>query len=142
MALTRAASPPPPCAGVVVLRRRERVVECLLVQTPMGQWGFPKGKRNRGESVVENALRELFEETGLMRLQLELFEDLVFDERSEKGNLAVRYLAAALTDPEPTLIPARGELSDVRWWAVDGALTVLRTSRRDVLRAVLVALGV
>ncbi len=141
MAVTRSELPPPPCAGVVVLRRRSVGVECLLVQTPTGQWGFPKGKRNRGEAVVDNALRELFEETGLMRLQLSLREDLTFDERSDKGNLAVRYLAATLTDPEPTLIPARGELTDVRWWTVDDALGVLKTARRDVLRAVLTVMG-
>lgn len=111
------------------------------MQTPAGQWGFPKGKRNRGEVVVDNALRELFEETGLMRLQLSLREDLFFDEHSDKGNLAVRYLAATLTDPDPTLIPARGELTDVRWWSVEDALGVLKTARRDVLRAVLTSLG-
>lgn len=141
MAVTRSVPPPPPCAGVVVLRRHAQRVECLLVQTPTGQWGFPKGKRNRGEGTVDNALRELFEETGLMRLQLSLREDLTFDERSDKGNLAVRYFAATLTDPDPTLIPARGELSDVRWWAVDDALGVLKTARRDVLRAVLTVMG-
>ena len=83
MVLSR-PQPPPPCAGVVVVRRRGFVVECLLVQTPTGQWGFPKGKRNRGEEAVANALRELFEETGLMRLQLALREDLYFDELSDK----------------------------------------------------------
>jgi 8-oxo-dGTP pyrophosphatase MutT (NUDIX family) len=141
MAETRSDLIPPPCAGVVVLRRREQRVECLLVQTPTGQWGFPKGKRNRGEAVVDNALRELFEETGLMRLQIALREDLTFDERSDKGNLAVRYLAATLTDPDPTLIPAPGELTDVRWWSVDDALGLLKTARRDVLRAVLTVMG-
>lgn len=138
MPLTR-SQPPPPCAGVVVLRRRGFVVECLLVQTPTGQWGFPKGKRNRGEAVLDNALRELFEETGLMRLQLSLREDLYFDERSDKGGLAVRYLAASLTDPDPTLIPAHGELLDVRWCSVVTALTLLKPARREVLRAALAA---
>lgn len=133
--------PPPPCAGVVVLRKRDDAVECLLVQTPQGQWGFPKGKRNRGESVLDNALRELFEETGLMRLQLALRDDLHFDERSDKGNLAVRYLAATLTDPDATLIPARSELADVRWWPVAEASGLLKPARREVLQAVLTAIA-
>ncbi len=111
------------------------------MQTPTGQWGFPKGKRNRGESVLDNALRELFEETGIMRLQLALREDVAFDERSDKGNLAVRYLAATLTDPEPTLMLPPGELLDARWWAVDEAMGVLKTTRREVLRAVLAAVS-
>ncbi len=141
MVLSR-PQPPPPCAGVVVVRRRGFVVECLLVQTPTGQWGFPKGKRNRGEGAVANALRELFEETGLMRLQLALREDLYFDELSDKGGLAVRYFAATLTDPEPTLIPAHGELIDVRWCSVVSAQTLLKPARRAVLLAVLTELAI
>lgn len=129
--------PPPPCAGVVVLRRGEAEAECLLVQTPEGHWGFPKGKRNRSESVLDNALRELFEETGLMRLQLALREDVSVDEVSNKGNLAARYLGATLTDPTAVLVPASGELRDARWWTVTRALGLLRPSRREVLRAVL-----
>jgi 8-oxo-dGTP diphosphatase len=126
--------PPPPCAGVVVFRWREGEPWCLLVQTHTGQWGFPKGKRNKGESVVENALRELFEETGLLRLQINLHEDLAIDERSDKGNLAVRYLAATLSDPSPILVRQQQELQAVTWMRIAEAEAVLRPSRRDVLR--------
>lgn len=125
-----------------MLRLRDGAVECLLVQTPQGQWGFPKGKRNRNESVLDNALRELFEETGLMRLQLDLREDAHFDERSDKGNLAVRYLAATLTDPGATLLLPKNELSDARWWPVAEALPLLKPQRRAVLAAVVTALAV
>lgn len=121
----------------MVLRREAQALTCLLVQTPEGHWGFPKGKRNRGESAIDNALRELFEETGLMRLQFDLREDEHFDECSEKGSLAVRYFAARLTDPNPTLLLAHHELRDARWWPVDDAPSVLKPARRDVLRAVL-----
>ncbi len=127
---------------MVVLRRLDGGVACLLVQTPQGQWGFPKGKRNRGESVLDNALRELFEETGLMRLQLDLRESPHFDERSDKGNLAVRYLAATLTDPGATLLLQAGELRDARWWPVAEALRQLKPQRRAVLEAVLAAISV
>jgi 8-oxo-dGTP pyrophosphatase MutT (NUDIX family) len=125
---------------VVLLRRRDAVVECLLVQTPEGHWGFPKGKRNRGETVVDNALRELFEETGVMRLQIDLLDDVQVDERSDKGNLAVRYVAAWLTDPNAVLVPREGEVADARWWAVLDALKTVKTARREVLRTVLAQL--
>ena len=74
--------------------------------------------------------------------QLALREDLYFDELSDKGGLAVRYFAATLTDPEPTLIPARGELIDVRWCSVVSAQTLLKPARRTVLLAVLTELAI
>ena len=53
----------------------------------------------------------------------------------------MRYLAATLTEPDATLIPARTELADVRWWPVTDAMPLLKTARREVLQAVLTALA-
>jgi 8-oxo-dGTP pyrophosphatase MutT (NUDIX family) len=54
-------------AGGVVLRGRGdgefEVVVCG--RSPFGLWALPKGKPNDGESPLENALREVREETGL-----------------------------------------------------------------------------
>ena len=54
-------------AGGVVWRPRgdSGGVEVVLVQTPAQRWGLPKGKPNNGERLVETALREVSEETGL-----------------------------------------------------------------------------
>ena len=54
-------------AGGVISRRNERgEVEVLLVHRPHhGDWSFPKGKREPGETDEECALREVWEETGL-----------------------------------------------------------------------------
>ena len=55
-------------AGGVVWRPssdQEEQVEVVLVQTPAQRWGLPKGKPNNGEQLIETALREVTEETGL-----------------------------------------------------------------------------
>jgi len=48
--------------GVIVYDRKGNM---LLVRGPSGKLSFPKGGRLRGETELEGALRELYEETGL-----------------------------------------------------------------------------
>ena len=54
-------------AGGIVSRKNERgEVEVLLVHRPhRGDWSFPKGKREPGETDEQCARREVWEETGL-----------------------------------------------------------------------------
>ena len=54
-------------AGGVVWReaRAEGEVEIVLVQTPARRWSLPKGTPENGEKLVDAALREVSEETGL-----------------------------------------------------------------------------
>ncbi len=52
-------------AGGVVWRRGEAGTEVLLVHRPKyGDWSFPKGKVENGESLLECAVREVWEEAG------------------------------------------------------------------------------
>ncbi len=54
--------------GVILkfINKVNNTIEILTVQSqPYNKWGFPKGKRNSGESPIDCAIRELFEETGV-----------------------------------------------------------------------------
>ena len=54
-------------AGGVVVRGSGSEIEVLLVHRPQyGDWTFPKGKVEPGESDEECAVREVEEETGLL----------------------------------------------------------------------------
>ncbi len=59
-------------AGGVVWREQpiEGEFEVVLVQTPALRWALPKGTPENGETLVDTALREVSEETGL-RVQLD-----------------------------------------------------------------------
>lgn len=68
--------PPPPrdrqevsCGGVV-FRRFADGPKYLLVLDGHGNWGFPKGHEETGESAEQAARREIQEETGLTALTL------------------------------------------------------------------------
>ena len=53
-------------AGGVVLRTVSNNPEVLLIHRPLhGDWSFPKGKLDAGESLGKAACREVREETGL-----------------------------------------------------------------------------
>ena len=70
-------SPPPPlrdrqevsCGGVV-FRRFADGPKYLLILDGHGNWGFPKGHEETGESAEQTARREIQEETGLTVLTL------------------------------------------------------------------------
>jgi len=49
------------CGGIIVKNKT-----ALLILQQNGFWGFPKGHVEAGESEEETAIREIFEETGLI----------------------------------------------------------------------------
>jgi len=120
-------------AGGVVSRRGERgEVEVLLVHRPHhGDWSFPKGKREPGETDEECALREVWEETGLRcAIGSELPEVCYRDARGRAKT--VRYWTmTADGDAEP-----RNEIDAVRWLGVPAAANRLSyAGDRDLLAA-------
>ena len=68
--------PPPPrdrqevSSGGVVFRRLADGPKYLLILDGHGNWGFPKGHEETGESAEQAARREIQEETGLTALTL------------------------------------------------------------------------
>ena len=104
--------------GVVPLRKHSGVWEVLIVKHISGNhWGFPKGKKEDGESGKETALRELKEETGLsvkkFVSQAEITEHYNFFKLGEKVKKSVTYFVGEIIDE--TLIPQQKELLDIKW---------------------------
>ncbi|GAF64680.1 putative phosphohydrolase [Bacillus sp. TS-2] len=58
-------------AGAFVFDKENRVL--MQRRTDNGQWGFPGGFMEIGESVEDTARREVYEETGLFLGKLDLF---------------------------------------------------------------------
>jgi len=110
-------------AGGVIARQTEGgELEVLLIHRPhRGDWTFPKGKVESGETEEACALREVEEETGLRcTLQRELPTTSHVD---HKGRLkVVRYWAMS---PVGGTAEPRNEVDAVRWVGLAEAAGVL-----------------
>ena len=67
----------------------------LLVKHRKGHWGFPKGHADPGEEMVATALRELEEETGIDKVELE--DGAVFREYYEYVSKKGKFIRKTVT---------------------------------------------
>ena len=51
--------------GVILYTDKNGKREYVLIMEPSGTYGFPKGHIRKGETELECALRECYEETGI-----------------------------------------------------------------------------
>jgi len=116
------------------LDRKRLVVES---PTPFNEpeWGFPKGRRNRGETDIECAQREFLEETNIPNEAYTIREDLTFSETFKAiNNITYKhiYFVAILKDSklihlEQKLTPVqRREVSSVGWKTLTECKNVTR----------------
>lgn len=95
-------------------------LELLLVRSARwGDWSWPKGKLNPGESLPECAVREVLEETGF-RLELGVPLPRVSYVLPDGQDKTVHYWAARARDSGPRTASA-DEIADVEWLSVPAA---------------------
>ena len=117
-------------AGGVIERDGDAGVELAVVHRPQyGDWSFPKGKLEKGESWEQAARREVFEETGL---ECELGEELPSVEYVDRKGRSkrVRYWRMRVTGGE---FRVNDEVDELRWIAPGEATRVLSYERDAAL---------
>jgi 8-oxo-dGTP pyrophosphatase MutT (NUDIX family) len=98
------SKPKAPCAGVIVFD--PSMTKVVLIATHNDVWGFPKGKREKTDrSVVDAALRELEEESGLSITDIKLISTETIVENSRRGNPATEYFVGVLFNHSPNFNP-------------------------------------
>jgi ADP-ribose pyrophosphatase YjhB (NUDIX family) len=121
-----------PLVGVItVVRRGERV---LLARRSrglhVGRWGYPGGHVEWGETIIEAALRELLEETGVEASptgQIETFDTIG---RDDSGAIAWHYVLVAVGATwRAGEARALSDAAEVAWLA----LAELRAGTHDLL---------
>jgi 8-oxo-dGTP pyrophosphatase MutT (NUDIX family) len=118
------------CAGFVVICKPQRKV--LLVSTHNNAWGYPKGKKESKETLEECAFRELKEETGLTREEINVIdmETTFFNEITNKGMPSVRLYVATTDEIIKPKIEDIDELIAAQWVDYDEALKILTIKNR------------
>jgi 8-oxo-dGTP pyrophosphatase MutT (NUDIX family) len=99
------------------------------------EWGFPKGRRIRGESDMDCAIREFTEETNVPRDAYQVFRNILLEETfTGLNNIRYRhvYYVAVLTHPEkirlhqPFTSMQRREISGIAWKTITECLGHVR----------------
>lgn len=103
-------------AGGAVLVLREGQPHLAMIATrEKTRWGLPKGAANRGESAEDAAVREVFEETGLVAEIVGPLETIEYFFRAG-GDLIHKYVQFFLMAyREGELRPQLSEVDDAEW---------------------------
>lgn len=85
--------------GIILFRRSPRKLLYLVLKQHQGHWSFPKGHVENGERLIDTAVRELKEETGIKKIDFIKKKILLRDEYSfrngkSKINKIVDYYIA------------------------------------------------
>ncbi len=133
------------CGIILFHRKRGGELSFLLVrQGNNGDWSFPKGHREEGESCLETATRELWEETGISSFRP--YPDREFQlqfEREYPDWILDKTLSFFLAEAEGEL-PLQlqeGEVIDACWCPAEEVLEKLSyESTRKLFREALESL--
>jgi 8-oxo-dGTP pyrophosphatase MutT (NUDIX family) len=109
------------------------------------EWGFPKGRRNPKEDDINCAIREFEEETGIMRTQVRLIQNMEPVSETFFGDNSVHYChkyylayvpaGVNFADISTNMHMSR-EVGDIGWFTMEEALTRIRSEnveKREIL---------
>jgi 8-oxo-dGTP pyrophosphatase MutT (NUDIX family) len=120
--------------GMIVRRAPDGLVQVALVHRPLrGDWSFPKGKREPGESLEECAIREVAEETGFTCVLGPFVGHTEYRDRRDR----TKVVAYWVMETRFGRFAPGNEVDELRWVDLAGAGQLL-TYPRD--RELLIAL--
>ncbi len=112
--------------GVVVRNSAGKPLEVLLVHRPAyGDWTFPKGKADPGESDALCALREVEEETGLSCELVQTLGETSYVDGRGRSKVVVYFSMRPLAG---TFTP-HDEVDEIRWVTIEQARSLLTYDR-------------
>jgi 8-oxo-dGTP pyrophosphatase MutT (NUDIX family) len=118
-------------AGAIILRDVEGELKIALAQHRRSSksWTLPKGHVDPGESLEQAALREIYEETGLLNVQLITYlGSFMRESLRSNGDIEQKtihfYLAYAPVTEAPSA-PSDPSFIEVGWFSPEQALELI-----------------
>lgn len=112
--------------GIIPLRLHRNGWEVFLVQHQAGHWAFPKGHVEEGETPLQTAERELYEETGLSVVRYlhdqPFQESYFFTYKKKLIHKTVLYFMAEVTGQVKL---QEVEISGSQWISIDRAAEII-----------------
>lgn len=108
-------------AGFIVFKRQENNILFLVLEGLSGNWGFPKGHLDEGETAIEAAKRELYEETGIKNIIQYQFEESIEYAAYDNPKKVTYYLCESY---DPCSIS--GEHLNYKWCKFDEAYKLIK----------------
>jgi len=109
----------------------EQIINDTTCEWSETEWGFPKGRRNYQEKDLNCALREFEEETGYLKSDVKVLQNIVpyeeiFTGSNMKSYKHKYYLGYIDQDTKFTYHFQESEVSDVKWMAIDECIEKIR----------------
>ena len=121
-------------AGGVVVRGKK-----MLFIKKNGRWEFPKGRLKKGANRKNTAVREICEETGLKKKDLNIIKPLIPTHHHNKinGDIMIKetvwFLIHYSGDMKKKLKPEKKEgITKCKWFTLDELVLILKDSRPQV----------
>lgn len=130
--------------GVVILNEQRELLLCHV--TGHGHWDLPKGCIDAGESPLQAALRETWEETGLRLHEAQLVDLGRFEYRAQKPlhlfatlmpRLDLSQLSCSSHFTDRSTGQRLPEMDDYRWQPIDEVAPLCTPNMASVLIGVL-----
>ena len=112
-----------PVAAAIAVVMHARAVVLVRRRNPpdAGLWGYPGGRIEPGETIIEGALRELQEETGIVGRPRHLLTPFDVLHRDRDGTLLGHFiLLPVLCDWVSGTPAAADDALDAAWFEIDG----------------------
>ena len=120
-------------AGGRVVKKKSHPWQLLLIKDMNGNWTFPKGLIEKGESPVAAAKREIQEETGLTDLSLvnPLKPISYFYQKDGLIHKTVHYFLFETKEKDKLLSQKEEGISEAKWCSFDQAEKIIGYSKTN-----------
>jgi 8-oxo-dGTP pyrophosphatase MutT (NUDIX family) len=110
-------------SGAILYHIENETIIFLLLHYFQGHWDFPKGNKEKGESDIDTALREITEETGINDITfLEGFKKEIFYKYKRNNHLISKKVVYFLAKSNSIEVVLSSEHLDFVWEPYEDAL--------------------